>query len=412
MQFTGAPVLAGVVAKRHWNQLLAFFCHGHLLAAPAQAASLMPFKPGALDRTALYSSCPSPSSVQARLGLNPDPSVPLFGFIGRLEEQKGADVLLAALPKLLGPTHGAKPFNPQLQCDPNAAAQAAQPPTKEAGGSVPCDSSATAAAPVPSPGQTAATAAVAAPATLGPAPRLQLAMLGTGQPWIEQALRCLDSAYPGSAAGVPQHNEALAHLLMAGCDYLIVPSRYEPCGLVALCAIQYGTVPIVSPIGGLLDIMGGQLPSKRDAELAEEGQGVRALMASAAERTGKPQGASTDQQQEQEEQAQGQQQGPQGQTPEAEFDVTNVRAAPLGYVLTCPPPPTDVDSEAAVLYRRAVASLMDAVAAAARDYAGGQGLVYREMRGRCLQTDVSWGTAVRQWEQALWQLLGVNGHSD
>ena len=355
--------------------------------------------------------------MQARLGLNPDPSVPLFGFIGRLEEQKGADVLLAALPKLLGPIHGAKPFNPQLQCDPNAAAQAAQPPTKEAGGAGPCDSSAAAAAApeaVSSPGQTAATAMAAAPGALGPAPRLQLAMLGTGQPWIEQALRCLDLAYPGSAAGVPQHNEALAHLLMAGCDFIIVPSRYEPCGLVALCAIQYGTVPIVSPIGGLLDIMGGQLPSKRDAELAEEGQGVRALMASAAERTGTPQGISTEQQQQQEEQQQqGQRQGQQqGQMLEAGFDVTNVRVAPLGYVLTCPPPPTDVDSEAAVLYRRAVASLTDAVAAAACDYAGGQGLVYREMRGRCLQTDVSWGTAVRQWEQALWQLLGVGGQSD
>ena len=54
--------------------------------------------------------------MQVRLGLTPDPSKPLFAFIGRLEEQKGADVLLAALPQLLGPpspTGGGPMFNPQ-----------------------------------------------------------------------------------------------------------------------------------------------------------------------------------------------------------------------------------------------------------------------------------------------------------
>lgn len=42
---------------------------------------------------------------------------------------------------------------------------------------------------------------------------------------------------------------------MASSDYLIVPSRFEPCGLVALCALQYGTIPLVSPVGGLIDLL-------------------------------------------------------------------------------------------------------------------------------------------------------------
>jgi starch synthase len=48
-------------------------------------------------------------------------------------------------------------------------------------------------------------------------------------------------------------DEGLAHLIQAGADALVVPSRFEPCGLMQLCALRCGTVPIVSRIGGLED---------------------------------------------------------------------------------------------------------------------------------------------------------------
>jgi starch synthase len=49
------------------------------------------------------------------------------------------------------------------------------------------------------------------------------------------------------------YDEALAHSIQAGADALVVPSRFEPCGLTQLCALRYGAVPIVSRVGGLED---------------------------------------------------------------------------------------------------------------------------------------------------------------
>ena len=79
----------------------------------------------------------------------------------------------------------------------------------------------------------------------------QLAVLGTGEAWIESALR--DAVSPGRIACVLGYDEALAHRIQAGADALLVPSRFEPCGLTQLCALRYGCVPVVARVGGLAD---------------------------------------------------------------------------------------------------------------------------------------------------------------
>jgi len=127
-------------------------------------------------------------TLQGLLGLEVNPKAPLFGFIGRLEEQKGVDVLLEALPQALQ-------------------------------------------------GSSAA----------------QVAVLGTGKADLEAKVEAVNSLFPGRAAGVVEFNGPLAHLMTAGCDFMLVPSRFEPCGLIQMHAMQYGTVPVVASTGGLVD---------------------------------------------------------------------------------------------------------------------------------------------------------------
>jgi len=81
----------------------------------------------------------------------------------------------------------------------------------------------------------------------------QLAVLGTGEPGIEQAFRAAVTDHPGAVAGVFGYDEALAHQMVAGVDALLVPSRFEPCGLTQLCALRYGALPVVARVGGLAD---------------------------------------------------------------------------------------------------------------------------------------------------------------
>jgi len=125
------------------------------------------------------------ATLQAEAGLPVNPSAPVFGFIGRLEEQKGVDIMLKAIPDIVA-----------------------------AGG--------------------------------------QVVVLGTGKKAFEAAVRKLDAACPG-AKGVVKFSAPLAHLITAGADFMLVPSRFEPCGLIQLHAMQYGTVPVVASTGGLVD---------------------------------------------------------------------------------------------------------------------------------------------------------------
>jgi starch synthase len=83
--------------------------------------------------------------------------------------------------------------------------------------------------------------------------RMQLIVLGTGDADLQDMYRAAARAYPGKIAVRIGYDEGLAHLIQAGADAMIVPSRFEPCGLTQLCALRYGAVPIVSRVGGLDD---------------------------------------------------------------------------------------------------------------------------------------------------------------
>ena len=82
---------------------------------------------------------------------------------------------------------------------------------------------------------------------------MQLALLGSGDPDLENRFQAVAKANAGRIAVLIGYDEALAHLIQAGADALVVPSRFEPCGLTQLCALRYGAVPIVSRVGGLAD---------------------------------------------------------------------------------------------------------------------------------------------------------------
>ncbi|XXG43368.1 hypothetical protein AAC387_Pa01g3420 [Persea americana] len=125
-------------------------------------------------------------ALQAEVGLPIDPNVPVIGFIGRLEEQKGSDILAEAVSKFIGEN-------------------------------------------------------------------VQIIVLGTGKKHMEKQLKQLELLYPDKAVGVAKFNVPLAHMITAGADFMLVPSRFEPCGLIQLHAMRYGTVPIVASTGGLVD---------------------------------------------------------------------------------------------------------------------------------------------------------------
>ncbi|MGP9813100.1 glycogen synthase GlgA [Rhodopseudomonas sp. NSM] len=81
----------------------------------------------------------------------------------------------------------------------------------------------------------------------------QLALLGSGDTPLEEGFRTAALKYPGQVGAVIGYDEALAHQIQAGADALLVPSRFEPCGLTQLCALRYGAVPVVARVGGLAD---------------------------------------------------------------------------------------------------------------------------------------------------------------
>jgi starch synthase len=81
----------------------------------------------------------------------------------------------------------------------------------------------------------------------------RLALIGTGESGIEEAFNAAALRHPGRIGISTAYDENLSHLVQAGCDTMLVPSRFEPCGLTQLYGLRYGCVPVVARTGGLAD---------------------------------------------------------------------------------------------------------------------------------------------------------------
>ncbi|KAI3974388.1 hypothetical protein MKX01_031057 [Papaver californicum] len=123
-------------------------------------------------------------ALQAEVGLPVHRNIPVIGFIGRLEEQKGSDNLAAAIPEFIDE---------------------------------------------------------------------EVQIIGTGKKPMENQLEQLETLCPEKARGVAKFNVPLAHMIIAGADFMMIPSRFEPCGLIQLHSMRYRTVSIVASTGGLVD---------------------------------------------------------------------------------------------------------------------------------------------------------------
>ncbi len=81
----------------------------------------------------------------------------------------------------------------------------------------------------------------------------KLAVLGSGDAALEAALMAAAARHPGRIGIVIGYNEPLSHLMQAGADAILIPSRFEPCGLTQLYGLRYGCIPVVARTGGLAD---------------------------------------------------------------------------------------------------------------------------------------------------------------
>jgi starch synthase len=94
---------------------------------------------------------------------------------------------------------------------------------------------------------------------------VQLVVVGTGAPALEQAARRLAERHPGRMGVHIGYDEGLAHRVEAGADIFVMPSRFEPCGLNQMYSLRYGTVPVVRRTGGLADTVVDADPSSLEA---------------------------------------------------------------------------------------------------------------------------------------------------
>ncbi len=149
-----------------------------------------PLIPHRYDHQDLTGKALNKAALQRRLGLAVEPEVPVVGMVTRLVDQKGVGALV-------GPSHGSL-YGICADFE------------------------------------------------------VQVAVLGSGEPWCEAELRALAARLPNLSVTIG-YNEELAHLIEAGSDLFLMPSAYEPCGLNQMYSLRYGTLPIVRRTGGLAD---------------------------------------------------------------------------------------------------------------------------------------------------------------
>jgi starch synthase len=82
---------------------------------------------------------------------------------------------------------------------------------------------------------------------------IQFVLLGSGSPIFERGYQELAARFPNQVAVKIGYNEGLSHRIEAGCDFYLMPSHFEPCGLNQMYSLRYGTIPIVRATGGLDD---------------------------------------------------------------------------------------------------------------------------------------------------------------
>jgi starch synthase len=95
-----------------------------------------------------------------------------------------------------------------------------------------------------------------------------LAVLGSGAPEMQAAMLAEAQRYPGRVSVRIGYDEALSHLMFAGADAVLVPSRFEPCGLTQMYGLAYGTLPVVAAVGGLADTVIHASPAAMAAGVA------------------------------------------------------------------------------------------------------------------------------------------------
>lgn len=83
--------------------------------------------------------------------------------------------------------------------------------------------------------------------------KISLLLLGSGHEHVQQGLEGLKDRYIGAYNAFIGYDEKLSHIIYAGADFLLMPSRVEPCGLNQMYSLRYGTIPVVNNIGGLKD---------------------------------------------------------------------------------------------------------------------------------------------------------------